>query len=100
LFGAADIVFVKGIAAINNYVAGLQQITEALHRLLGDLAGRQHDPYRARLFAEHLRHVFQRAGSGGAFFRQHLARLGVGVENDAAMSRLHQAAGHVAAHAA
>ena len=36
----------------------------------------------------------------GALLRERLARLGIGVEHEAAVTRLHQAARNVAAHAA
>ena len=62
--------------------------------------GGQHHPNRARLFLKRLDQILQRLHRRGALLRQRLARLGIGVEHDAVVSRLHQAARDVAAHAA
>ncbi len=98
--GAADVVLVEGIAAIDDDVVRLQQAAEMFDRLFGDLAGRQHHPNGARLVSERLHHLRERSGGCGALLRQRLARLGVGVEHHAMVPRLHQAARDVAAHAA
>src|SRR6185437_17055942 len=47
--GAADVVLVKGIAAIDDDVVRLQQAAEMFNRFFGNLAGRQHDPNGTRL---------------------------------------------------
>src|SRR6185437_6599933 len=98
--GAADVVLVEGIAAVDDDVVRPQQRSETLDRLFGDLAGRQHHPNRTRLFPERLHHSLQRVGGCGALLRERFARLGVGVEHHTMVPRLHQAARDVAAHAA
>src|ERR1019366_1842015 len=99
-FGPADVVFVEGIAAIDDNVVRLQQAAETLDRLFGDPAGRQHHPDGTRLFPQRLHHLGERSGGRGTLLRQRLARLDVGVEHHAVMPRLHQAARHIAAHVA
>ncbi len=98
-FGATDIVFVERVASVDDYVVRLQQAAETFHRLFGDPPGGQHHPNRARLFLKRLDQIFQRFHRRGALLRQRLSRLNIGVEYDAGVSCLHQAAGHVAAHA-
>ena len=98
--GAADIILVKGIAAIDDYVIGLQQAPEMFDRLFSNLSGGQHNPDGTRLVGERLHHLGERSGGCGAFLRQRLARLGVGVEHHTMVPRLHQAARDIAAHAA
>ena len=55
--GAADVVLVEGIAAIDDDVVRLQQAAEMLDRFFGDPAGWQHHPNGARLFFERLDHT-------------------------------------------
>ena len=97
---ATDVVFVEGIAAVDDDVVRLQQAAETLDRLFGDPAGGQHDPDGARPFFERLHHILQRPNRRGALLSQRLARLGIGVEHHAVVPRLHQPARDVAAHAA
>ena len=49
LLGAADVVLVEGVAAVDDDVVRLQQAAEMFDRLFGDPAGRQHQPNDARL---------------------------------------------------
>src|SRR5689334_5979801 len=48
-FGAADVVFIEGVAAVDNDIVRLQQATETLDRFFGDPAGGQHQPNGTRL---------------------------------------------------
>src|SRR5262249_6266456 len=47
--GAADIVLVEGMPAVDQDVAGCEFWRKLVHRILGCLAGRQHQPDGARL---------------------------------------------------
>src|SRR6185437_12533070 len=48
-FGAADVVLIERITAIDNGIARLEKRREFSDGLLGDRAGRQHDPHSAGL---------------------------------------------------
>src|SRR6185437_13270892 len=98
--GPANVVLVKGIAAIDDDVVRPQQAAEMFDRFFGNLAGGQHNPNGARLISERLHHLGERAGGCGTLLRECFARIGVGVEHHTMVSRLHQAARDVAAHAA
>jgi hypothetical protein len=97
--GAADIVLVERVAAVDHDIARRGEIGQLGNRRLGDLASRQHDP--EHLLARELPGgVFQRPGADRALFHQ----LGHGVfrhviGNDF-MAGPHQAAGDPGAHAA
>ena len=99
-FGVADVVLVKGIAAVDDDVVPVQQAAELLDHLFGDLARRQHQPNGARLFSELLHQIGNRRRRCGAVLCQRFARLGGSRVHHAVVSRLHQAARHVAAHLA
>ena len=45
--GPSDVVFEKRVAAVDDGVAGLHVLREFLHRLLGGIARRHHDPHGA-----------------------------------------------------
>src|SRR6185312_6199997 len=74
LLGAADVVLVVGIAAVDDDVLRRQQAVETLDRLFGDPAGGQHHPDRAWLFPERLHHPLQRGDRGSSLLGQPLAR--------------------------
>jgi hypothetical protein len=61
--GAADIVLVEGVAAVDDDVALGEQAAQGADRVFGDLAGRQHHPDRAR-----------RSSGGKAFAARRLVR--------------------------
>src|SRR5215218_4195992 len=99
LFGAADVVPVVGVAAVDDRVAGLQHRGDRVDRLLGDLPGRDHDPDRAR--GTQLRsHLLQRGGALGSLARQLRDRIGVDVVGDDLVAVAHQAPRHVGSHSA
>src|SRR5690349_8611902 len=47
--GAADVILVERVAAIDHDVAGIEKLAELPHRLLRRPAGRHHHPHRPRL---------------------------------------------------
>jgi hypothetical protein len=97
--GAADIVLVEAVAAVDDNVAGAQQAGQRRHRVFGRRAGGQHHPDRAggrepghqRLQVRRRRRPVR---------GQRLGRLGAAVVDDAFMASAHQSPGDVAAHAA
>ena len=46
--GPPDIVFVEGVAAIDDGIAGSEQVSQLFDGFLGDFAGWQHDPCGSR----------------------------------------------------
>ena len=99
LGGAADVVAVVGVAAVDDRVAGLEHGGHVLDRLLGDLAGRDHHPDRARR-AQLRGQLLQRGGALGALAGQLGDRVGVDVVGDDLVAVAHQPARHVGAHPA
>ena len=96
--GAADVVDVVGVAAVDQDVAGFEQRQQVGDRRV-DHRGRHHQPQRPRL-GELGDLVLHRGGAGRALFRQRVHRGGGAVEDHAFVAALHQAADHVGAHAA
>ena len=96
--GAAHVVLVIGVAAVNDDVAGLKQARQGVDRRLGNGACRQHDPDGARFLqlADKAGHVLAGRGALGGELGH---AGGVGVIHDAVMSVAHQAAHDIAAHA-
>ena len=96
--GAANIVDVIGIAAVDQDVAALemgQQIgDDIVHH-----AGRHHQPDRARL-GEFLDEVRQRRGADGLLLHQLRHRVCRSVVHHALVAALQKAAHHVPAHPA
>ena len=99
LGGAADVVAVVGVAAVDDRVAGLEHRGDGVDGLLGDLAGRDHDPDRARR-AQLRGQVLQRGGTLGSLTGQLRDRVGVDVVGDDLVAVAHQAPGHVRSHSA
>ena len=97
--GAADIVAPERVAAIEHDIAGGEQLGELSDHVLGDLAGRQHHPYRARR-PQLLHQLVETAGARCAVAAQCGDRLGVVIVDDHLVAILDQAAGNIAAHAA
>ncbi len=98
LGGAADVVLVVGVAAVDDDVAFFEQAGEFLDGVLGDVAGGEHDPDGAGL-VELLDHVGEAAGAGGAFLGEAVDGLGVAVIDDGLVAGAHEAAADVSAHA-
>ena len=94
---AADVVLPKGVAAIDDDVAGLHQFGERLDRRFRDLARRQHHPGGARL-CEPGDEILQRVAGDGAVGGKARDSLRVLVVDDRLMSRSHQPADDIAAH--
>ena len=75
--GAADIVLVKRVAAVDHDVAGRQQLAQLGNRVFGDLARRQHHPDGTRRL-QFLDQVREAAAPAAPVKRRH--RLGLAVE--------------------
>ncbi len=95
----ADIVLPEGVAAVDQRVARREQAGELGQCRLGDLAGRQHHPDRARRL-ELGDHVGEIGRDDRAIRRQGRAGLGIAVVDDAVMPGAHQPAHDVATHPA
>src|SRR5215831_7086346 len=94
----ADIVFPEGVAAIDDDIARCEQHAKLVDGAFRDLAGRQHQPDRARL-AELAHELFEPASACGPFVGQYPDGLRLPVKYDRLVSMLHQPANDVAAHA-
>src|SRR5262249_9019664 len=94
----ADIVFPEGVAAIDDDIARCEQHAKLVDGAFRDLAGRQHQPDRARL-AELAHELFEPASPCGPFVGQYPDGLRLPVKYDCVVSVLHQPANDVAAHA-
>ena len=95
--GAADVVFPKGVAAIQDDIARFQQCRELGNGVFGDLAGWQHHPDRARC-PQLLHQLVETRRAGGAVATERGNSLGIAIVNDDLMAMLHQAARDIAAH--
>ncbi|MNG82637.1 hypothetical protein D3C79_413460 [compost metagenome] len=99
LGGAAHVVLVEGVAAIDDRIARLQQFGQLGDGLLGGLASGQHDPHRARCFQL----LYQRTEvvrTLGALALQAGDGLTVAIVYHGAVAGAHQAPCDIAAHAA
>ena len=97
--GMRDVVEELRIAAVDQDVALAQEAVELDDRVMGDLAGRQHDPEAFRRFE--LRHEIGQPGAArGALAGELLYHLRVAVIDHALMAVAQQTAHDVAAHAA
>ena len=95
--GAADIVDIVGIAAVDDRVASLERRQKIGDRLVDDRRG-NHQPDRARLF-ELLGQVRQRGAADRLFVDQPLDGLGGHIEDHAFVAAGEEPADHVGAHA-
>ncbi len=96
---APDVVAPKRVAAVDDHIALGQVGRQLFDRRFGRRARGQHDPDSARRFG-----LGDDIGEGdvaatAALGRERLARRGIAVEDDAMMSRAHQAPHDVGAHA-
>ncbi|MNH45357.1 hypothetical protein D3C71_2088590 [compost metagenome] len=48
--GAAHIIFIEGVAAVDDHIVSVEQVGQVCDGLLGGLAGRQHHPDCPGLF--------------------------------------------------
>ncbi len=99
LGGAAHIILVEGVAAVDDRIARLQQLGQLSNGLLGGLAGGQHDPHRTRCFQL----LYQRTEvvrALGALAFQAVDGLAVTVMHHRTVAGAHQAPCDIAAHAA
>src|SRR5207248_7205877 len=93
------VVLEERVAAIDQGVAGLKEISELDDRVVGYRTSRQHDPDRARLI-ELAHEILQVAARCRAFAGEAAHRVGALVIDDAMMPGPHQPAHDVAAHPA
>src|SRR5207302_7830651 len=96
-FRASHVVFVEGIAAVDDGVARFHQARERRDHLLGRVARGHHHPGRARL-AQLTDEVFEGIGAGGSLRDQLPDAGGIPSVNDALLPASEQAPHHVAAH--
>src|SRR5262249_45112437 len=94
--GAANVVNVVGIAAIDERVADFEVWQQFVNAGVDD-GGRNHQPNGARLL-QFLDEIRDRAGAGGSFSGQLLYSVCTAVENDALMTAFSEAAHHVGTH--
>ena len=95
--GAADVVVKVGIAAVDDRVAGLEQLRQLVDRAFGRIARGHHHPYAARRL-EPGDEVLQRIDAVGAEGRDFFAFRIVEVERDDLMIVAPQPFDHVHAH--
>src|SRR6476660_4048068 len=95
---AADVVVEVGVAAIDNRIAGRQKRDQRLDHLLGDIAGRQHDPYRARRL-ELADQLLDTMGRLSALASQLVDRPAAAIMRYHAVPTTHPALSHTSAHA-
>jgi len=95
--GAADIILVIRVAAVDDGVAGLHETGELGYGLVGGGSGGDHDPGGARL-GELRNEILHRRGAGCAFAGERADVGRVQIEHRALMTMAHQAAYHVSAH--
>src|SRR5579875_135003 len=98
LGGAADIVLIEAVAAVNDDVVGFHGGGERLDGSFGRLTGGHHDPYGAGL-GQFLDQLFKRAGAFGALGFEVLDVDGIEVEDSTFVTAALQPPHHVGAHA-
>src|SRR5690348_2992217 len=96
--GAANVVDVVGVAAVDENVAGFEFGGEVVQRCI-DHTGGDHQPDSARL-AEFLYEIVERRRAGGALSAELFYGVGAAVVDDALVAVFLQAAHHVGAHPA
>src|SRR5271165_5129162 len=94
--GAADVVDVVGVAAVDNDVADVEFADEFVERGV-DNRGGNHEPDGAG-FAEFLDEFVERAGAGGAFGGELLDGVGAAIVDHGLVAVFLQPADHVGAH--
>jgi len=95
-FGSPDVIHVIRVAAINEYVAWLQQQRELSNGFVHD-GRRHHQPERPRL-GEFLDEIGQRRGTSRFLLNQLCDHFRGHVEDDAFMSCFEKAPHHIGAH--
>ena len=98
-FGAANVVFEIGVAAVDQDVARLHALGQGLHGLFGGTAGRNHQPGDSRL-AQFADEVIERSGRDRAFAGHLLYIVSAQIGDHDFVPAAHQAARHVGAHLA
>src|SRR5882762_443681 len=96
--GAANVVDVVGVAAVDDDVAGLKLRSQVVQRGVDD-AGGHHEPDSARL-REFLYEIVERRRTYRTFRAELLHGIGAAVEDNALVTIFLQAAHHVGAHPA
>jgi hypothetical protein len=96
--GMAEVVDVVRVPAVDHDVAGLEHVGDGADRLRGDLAGRNHDPDRARRL-ELLGELLERTRALRAARLDRGHRVGMDVVADAAVPVLEQPPDEPGAHA-
>src|ERR1700738_741799 len=96
--GAANVVDVVGVAAVDHDVAGFELRGEIMQGGIDNASG-NHQPYGARL-REFFNKIIEGRGAGGAFAAELLYGIGAAVIDDALVAVFLQAAHHVCAHPA
>ncbi|MNG85399.1 hypothetical protein D3C79_441580 [compost metagenome] len=97
--GAAHVVLVEGVAAVDDRIARLQHFGQLRDGLLGGVTSRQHHPYRARRF-QLLYQCTEVMRALGAFALQADDGFTVAVVHHGAVTGAHQAPCDIAAHTA
>ncbi len=96
---ATDVIFVHGIAAIDDHVTVFKQLTQLINRVFGGGACRQHHPHGAWLLQPGDQRL-QVGNAGGALLAQAFDECFVTVVYNGGMPIEHQAPRNVTAHAA
>ena len=95
--GAANVVDVVRIAAVDDHVAAFHQCGKLRQRAIHSSGG-NHQPDRA-WWLERLQQIVERGRPCGAFARQFLYVRVIPIPDDALVAAAHQTADHVRAHA-
>lgn len=96
---ATHVVFIEGVAAVDDHIAGFHQFAEVVDRGFGRLARRQHDPDRPR-FLQAGNQGSEVGNAGRTLFAQAFDECFIAVVDHGGMPIEHQAARNIPAHAA
>src|SRR5262249_31794716 len=99
LFGAANVVFEHGIAAIDDDVASFHLAGQSHHRFLSGIPGRHHHPDCAGL-AKFADKIVERGARACAFLGELIYRIRTQIRDYDLMAAAHKAPHHVATHPA
>ena len=94
--GAANVIVVVGVAAVDDHVVAFEERDEGLQRWI-DRSRRHHHPDGARLF-QFLREIFERRRPDRALFGERLHGFRLKVVNDALVAGPLKAPHHVGSH--